>query len=239
MPRGVKAGGRKKKVTRRFKPLRYRNSGGFVNITRKTPELYITNSATPGLANVVDTPGILSVGNPISTLLGTYNIPFSMKFKLSNLLNYTDITGLADQYKIKYIVIKVYFNSNTNSVGSGNSMPQLSYVVDHDDATAPPTVDSLREKMGTKIKYFASNKNFVVMRLQPRVAQAVFNTGVVSPTAYGIGTKPMWLNSAYPDAEHYAIKGVLQNVNLPSNSGGVQIGFKYDVTFHLSAKDFQ
>ena len=192
---------------RRFKPLSY--TQGHLMLKRKLPEINMYNTSVQGVYTLTNQT-CLELGTPIQNFQQTYDIPFSMKFRLDQIINSSDITNFADQYKIKYVTIKIYFNSNTASVSGTSSLPVIQYIVDHDDASlAGASVNALREKMGVKFKNFTANKNVIKMALQPRVSQAVFNNGVIQPVAYEVPNKPVWLNSAYPGVEHYGVKGIL------------------------------
>jgi len=221
---------------RRFKPLSY--TQGHLVLKRKLPEINMYNTSVQGQYTLTPQ-NCVELGNPIQNFQNTYDIPFAMKFRLDQIINSSDITNFADQYKIKYVTIKLYFNSNTATVSGNSSLPVIQYIVDHDDASlAGASVNALREKMGVKFKNFTANKNVIKMALQPRVSQAVFNNGIIQPVAYQVPSNPVWLNSAYPGVEHYGIKGILTNVMLPATVG-VSTYFKWDVEITLEAKDFQ
>lgn len=231
----------KKTVTvtkRRFKPLRYINKKGFLSLTRKLPEIYIRNSAVAGVAQNNDpTTTCMSIGTPIADAVGgTYTIPFSMKFRMNQIINYTDITNLADNYKIKWVLIKMTYQSTQSSVNSLSIMPNIQWIVDHDDANVPASINELREKMGVKIKTFGFNKMHKLL-VYPRIQDTVSGaSGVVTNAA--VSQKQLWINSTYPDVDHFSIKGLLSNVSLPVLSGGLT-SFKFDVTMKVHAKDFQ
>lgn len=234
----VRRKARKSKAPRRRNYQRRKApSKGFVVVKRKHPEMYIRNSAVAGVAQIADPTGTcILLGAPIADGggAGTFSIPFSLTFRMSQLINSTDITNLCDAYKLKYVNIGLTYQSTQASVGSLGIMPNVTWVQDHDDNTVPPSVDSLREKMGSKMKTFGFNKT-VRIGVQPRVADTVFNNGVTS--AYAV-SKPLWINSTYPNTEHYAIKGILGNVNLAS-SATTSSYFKFDVTTTVYGKDFQ
>lgn len=222
---------------RRARLSRYpRNRSGFIKVIRKVGDCFIQNAAIAGTIQVNDTTGtMLNVlaSSPVSTgFANTYDIPFAMKFCLSQILNSSDITNICDRYKIKKTVIRIYFNSNGNSVQSSYSLPQITYVPDYDDASIP-TPAAVREKMGAKIKYF-NDKNFVTIVLYPRPVSEIYNNGVT--TAYAPKNQ-QWIDCAYPSVEHYGLKGVLQNVNLTSSP--FQVGFKWDVEHTIYGKDIQ
>jgi len=212
---------------------------GFLKLYRKLPEMYITNDATPGVAGIVDPTGTcIDIGTPIlETALGsgTYTVPFSMKFQLKQLINYTDVTNLCDAYKLKYINIKLSYLSTQASVSSKAIMPNITWIQDHDDANVPASADDLREKMGSKMKTFGFNK-LLKIGVQPRVADTILNAGS-SPAAYSVA-KSLWINAAYAQVDHFAIKGILSNVELPAQSLTNTI-FKFDVTALVYGKDFQ
>lgn len=235
---------RRRRVARR-KPMRRRvyrkrtvrraNPTGFIKVVRKTGEIFIQNSAVAGAVQINDTTGSclqMSTAGISTGFANTFDLPFAMKFSLSQILNSSDLTNICDKYKIKKTVIRVYFNSNTNSVQSASSLPQITYMTDQDDASIP-TPSAVREKMGSKIKYF-NNRNFATIVCYPRPVSEVFNTGVTS--AYSPGCQ-MWIDCTNNNVEHYGLKGVLQNVNLTSTP--FQVGFKFDVTHTIYGKDIQ
>lgn len=162
----------------------------------------------------------------------TYDLPFAMKFNMAQIINASDLTNISDKYKLLKTKVRVYFNSNQNSIQSSNSLPQITYMTDQDDAQIP-TASQVREKMGAKIKYFNS-KNYVEMVCYPKPVAEVY--GSTLTTAYSPGRR-FWIDCNNATAEHYGIKGVLQNVNLTSTA--FQVGFKFDVEHTVVAKDIQ
>lgn len=210
---------------------------GFLNIIRKCKEFSIENSTvanTPVLCQDGGknnyTGNILQIGNLQADAAGTYAVPFSMQFSLDQLLNYADITGIADQYKIKSVYVRVWYNGNSASVGGLNSMPYLQYITDHDDSVVP-TVSNLREKMGVKMKTFR-NGGYIGIKVNPKAAVAQGGSSAPSLLTKG------WTNSAYPSILHYGIKGCVSNMNLPTTTTS-QIAVKFDVAYTVVAKDFQ
>lgn len=229
-----------RKPRRVLRPRRFRRGyalsrSGFIKVVRKTPEIFVQNTAVVGAVQITDSTNCLqmNVAGVSTGFANTYDLPFAMKFSLSQILNSSDITNICDRYKLKKTKIRIYFNSNQNSIQSQNSLPQITYMTDEDDASIP-TSALVREKMGAKIKYFNS-RNYVEITLYPRPVAEVFNTGITS--AYSPG-RSMWLDCAYPNIEHYGIKGVIQNVNLNA-SPSFSVGFKFDVEHTIYGKDIQ
>lgn len=232
-------GARKRKVYRKRRYARKRASPptGFVKIIRKTKEFSIENSS------VVNTPvlcqdggknnysgNILQIGNLQADAAGTYAVPFSMQFSLDQMINYTDCTNIADQYKIKAIYVRVWFNGNQAGTAGFASMPYLQYITDHDDAVVP-TLSALREKMGVKMKTFR-NGGYIGIKLNPRTG--VTQGGSSAPSLLAGG----WTNAAYPSILNYGIKGCVSNLNLPATASG-QVAVKFDVAYHVLLKDLQ
>lgn len=229
---------RKSKAPRRrwYRKGMRKPSKGFICVKRKHPEIYVRNSAVAGVAQLNDPTGTcVTLGAPIADAVGgTYSIPFSMTFRLDQVINSTDITNLCDAYKLKYVRVGVTYQSTQASVGSLGIMPNITWIQDHDDAGVPASINALREKMGAKFRTFGFNK-IVHIGIQPRVADTTFNNGVTS--AYAVA-KQMWMNTTYAGAEHYAIKGILSNVNLAATASTLT-AFKFDITTTVYGKDFQ
>lgn len=231
-----------RKLRRRFGKLRrwdslfrFPKKQGMLKLIRKCPEVLLTNNALAGTYSINDPTGnmLASSGTGVATgFLNTYDIPFSMKFSLDQIINSSEVTSIADKYRLMKTVVRVYFNSNQVSVSNPTSLPQFTYITDSDDASIPTTAQ-VREKMGSKIKYF-NNKNYMSITLYPRPTAEVYGTGVL--TAYSPGFKG-WLDCNSPSVQHYGLKGVFQNVVLPSTANVT--GFKWDVTHYIIAKDLQ
>jgi len=214
-------------------------SKGFFKISRKLPEIYVRNTSVAGVAQVNDpTTTCITLGTPIADAVGgSYSIPFSAKFRLDQLINYTDISNIADQYKITYAQIKMTYQSTSSNVGSNTIMPNLQWIQDHDDIDVSTlTINSLREKMGVKFKTFGFNK-ICKIGVKPRVQDSVGGAGGVVQNS-GVSNKSLWLNTQYTNTEHFGIKGMLSNVFLPLLSSTLT-SFKFDVTLWVCAKDIQ
>lgn len=227
-----------RKPARKYKKRRvYRKAPvmGMIRVVRKLPEIYIRNSASLGIPQNNDPTGTCIVlGTPVADAVGgTYSVPFSMTFRLDQIINSNDITNLCDSYKIGRVNVKVMYQQSQAPVNSAALMPNFSYIVDHDD-NAAPTINSLREKMGCRTTTFGMNRA-ISINVSPRIADTVYNNGVTS--AYAV-SKPLWINSTYPGAEHYGIKGCFHQVNLASTAT-INTAFKFDVTTTLYGKDLQ
>lgn len=234
------------KKTRMVKRRRMAKRSGFGNqgtirIIRKTTENNIYNTAVAG------TPGasgsVVVLGTPYNNpFAGSnyYNIPFSIETSLSDVLNYTELTQIADKYKINWVKVKVFATSNIASAASTAQLPSILWSMDEDDSGVPvgstAGLNAIREKMGSKYRQFKQNGSGITMFYKPRLAREVYNAG---GAAVGAEVTPAkFLDCTYPDIPHYGIKGFLQDVNLAATpTAYTQI--KFDVTMSVTLKDIQ
>lgn len=213
---------------------------GSLVLKRKAELAYIQNTATAGVPTTYGiTNSMITLGTPEgSTLNGNYaHVPFSCQFSLNQVIASSDITNLADRYRIKSVNLKIRYNTNqytapVNSTLNG-AQPAIYYITDHDDA-AVNTVSQLRQKMGLKSKVFNSNRP-VSLSVAPRVAQNVYNGATA---AFLVPSKSVFINSMYNDVPHYGIKGYIENMCLETVSN-LHSSFVIDATFTIEAKDFQ
>lgn len=244
MPRKYKGRSRRPRVygRKRFggKRILYnRSKTGVIKITRKMPEVVIKSTSLAGIVNTVDPSNItvVSTGTPVLSVgsANSYDIPFSMTFRLNQLINHTDVTGLCDKYKIVSAYTRLYYNKSQAQAGAAAGMPYLEFITDHDDSGLP-SVSSLREKMGVKLKTFKNASSYIGMKVLPKPARELYRSAI--STAYEVPTKAPWINSSYSDVDHHGIKGVIHNVYLGANTDGLEC-FKFDVSLSVIGKDFQ
>jgi len=230
-----------KRAPRRARRGRKASGQGHLVLKRKAELVYVRNTATAGTPTVtgaVSSMIALGTPEPVTSFNGNYaNVPFTCQFSLDQIIASSEITNLADRYKIKSVSLKWRYNADqyTSPVSAtlNSSQPALNWIADHDDSGAQ-TVSSLRQKMGLKRKVFNANRE-VSCSVAPRVSQAVFN-GVT--TAYSVPGKPMFINSAYNGVPHYGIKGYIEGMCLETTAN-VNSLFTVDATFVIEARDFQ
>lgn len=189
---------------------RKRTGQGYLKVIRKLPEIAVTNTGA-GTVAVTDPTGscvsITNLGLSLGASANLYDVAFSMKFRLDQVINSGDITAFADKYRIKGAYVRVYYNNSNSSTGSLGGMPFLQYVTDHDDGVVPASANALREKMGVKLKTFQNASSYIGIRVNPTPTRQVFATGILS--GYEIPSKSVWLDCGTPNVEHYGIKGVI------------------------------
>lgn len=131
-------------------------------------------------------------------------------FKLSDVTNYTEFTSLYDQYRIRYVKITWYLQSDSFvNMTAGSFLGRMYTTLDFDDAT-PPTEPEIQQMRYTKVhKPVGVIKRF----LKPRFLNAIYNNGVT--TAYTLGNSKSWIDCSNPDVQHYGVKIY---INKPSGS---------------------
>ena len=219
---------------------RQRLSKGFLTLRRKTAPCYVTNSATAGSPTAVAGSGVnanwLQLGTPVAVNGLNYDVPFSMQFTMSDIIAYTDVTNLCDQYRINNVQVSINYNSNSADVNGPSSMPGIYYITDDDDAGVT-TVNAVRQRMGLKYKSWGSNRTHVSMGVRPKVAPLLYGPG--GTTGYAIPLRATWINTLSDSVPHYGIRGYFTNVYLPSSTSKDQsVLFTFDITYSVSGKDF-
>lgn len=224
---------------------RYRGGKGYLSIVRKLPELAIVNTGL-GTINIVDATTTCLNANVLGLTTGApttlYDVAFSMRFRLDQVLGASDIVNLCDKYKLKHVYVRIFYNNTGSSTAYSpalaqvGGMPTIQYITDHDDAIVPATLDRLREKMGVKYKSFKNTSSYIAIKCNPRCTREVFATGTVS--GYEQVSRPIWLDSASDDVEHYGIKGVITGVPLTDPNDLLSL-FKFDVAVTIAGADFQ
>ncbi|AXQ65921.1 MAG: capsid jelly roll protein [Cressdnaviricota sp.] len=212
---------------------------GSLMVVRKTALINLANApGIAGLWNLNDPTGTcVQLGAPVF-IPGTsncYDTPFSLKFQLNQLMNSTDIVNISDRYRILKAKVRIHANFNQTGTVNVGTTPWIEHYVDHDDATVP-AISQVRERMGVKTKYFSGSKPAITMLCRPRFADTIYRSGVAS--AYGVGNRREYINTAYADVEHYGIKGILHNVPLTGAGSGGSL-FDVDVQLYVIAKDLQ
>jgi len=238
----------KRKVYRKKAPARRRarrvprapRNGGFT-ITRQSTPIYVSNSTVVG--NLQQSPATgaceLAFGAAVSNPLisGHYDVPFAMDFNLSRINGFTDITNIADRYKITKVDVKILYNANaiSGSPALGNfpsMLPIVNYINDADDATVPANGQVLREKMGLRSRT-TGNGRYIKFSVRPKPALTVQPN-----TAYAVPTKAQWINCSYTTVPHYGIKGYIQNWSLQTATTAVSC-FTFELTYHVQVRDLQ
>lgn len=212
-----------------------------IHLTRRLPEQNLYNTATT--AQMAASGSVVIVGTPYQTpaFVGStyYNVPFTADFQLNDLINFGDLTQIADKYKIKWVKIKAYCTSNTASAGGTAQLPSMLYCMDDDDVSMPASnttgLQTIREKMDSKLKQWQQNRP-ITFFLRPKILSAI-NGPVGTPVSSAV-LSSRFLDCNHPDIPHYGMKGYLQDVNLASTAS-VYTQFKFDIIYGVTLKGIQ
>lgn len=222
---------RRRRLARRI-PRSPRNGGFYVS--RKMMLIGIAGSnSVAGLVASTNT-NVITLGTPISSVTnasGYYDVPFSVTLQLDQVQGYTDLTNIADKYRIVSSHIKFILNQNT--VQPGLQLPFLEIVKDADDATAP-TIAQMREKMGVMTRTFVKNGTASV-KVKPLPAPTVYN-GISN--GYMVPRRSPYINSTFYSVPHYCLKGIIRNMFIPGTSLGATC-VHVDVGLNVYVKDLQ
>ncbi len=156
---------------------------------------------------------VRTFGGAISVASGTA-APFmtASQFSLSQLPTFTDFTNLFDQYRINRITMRFfqpYQQTGTfplYSAASQTNLPKLflGTAIDYDDSNVPSSMDELRAYQSFRYREI-TNSDFRSgeVTIRPCISTEIYRTSVT--TAYE-PRSGVWLDTAYPDVPHYAIK---------------------------------
>lgn len=152
-------------------------------------------------------------------------------FKLSDLPNYTELTSMFDRYQIDKVVLNFRSISKAVAVNTGGSAILGAvgcYVAVDVDDNGTPTLSEMQQKQG--VCRFTTDDSFS-LTLQPRWQSSIYISGVST------GYKPStgFIDCAYPDVPHYAVKFYLEPSSISASSGCV--GFTVDACYYISFKN--
>lgn len=172
----------------------------------------------------------------ISSLGVPSPVAASFSYTLAQLPNYTDFTGLFDQYKITGAKLTL-----TPALSEGISSPlfgtnaALGYsrvhsVVDYDDASIPTSEDQLLEYGSHKSTApFKTHTRFI----KPKVLQEVYRSAIATSYAPRSG---MYLDMTTPDVPHYGLKVWISAPNTSAGTAG-SITYKAYLTLYFNCKN--
>lgn len=162
------------------------------------------------------------------------------KFTLDSVTNYTELTTLYDQYRIRSVTMKFHLVTNPDRLTTPGTdpasnylappnYPKLWYVRDYDDSSAV-TLTTLREMGKAKFKVMKPN-SVISVRIRPAVLTQLYRTDLTT------GYSPSWpkkLDCSQSNIPHYGLKWIVETdgVSLYTNSQFiVRVEYVYDLVF--------
>lgn len=104
--------------------------------------------------------------------------------------------------------------------------PRLWYAIDFDDAQAT-TLDELKERSNCKCINLKADRNFYVIKLNPRVLTMLYQSP--ASTAYATKkSKGLRIDIANPGVPHYGIKFIAEATASGTNFGNVEFDIVYN-----------
>lgn len=218
----------KKRKVMRKKARLYRNSYLF----RRQAQLMRITQTSANNVSITDGNGCLSISAVgADSMSNTIQWGNSYLFKLSSVVDSGDFTNLYDRYKINGVRLKIMYQADSASVGGLGVLPIFNYCADYDDATVPSALNTVQTKLRARSVVLTANKP-VSIYLKPKVATAMYQSLL---TGYAV-TKAPFINSTYPDVQHYGLKTWINNFYAPA---GANNQITIQATYYLSCKDPQ
>lgn len=163
-----------------------------------------------------------------------------LQFRLIDVAGQSEFLALYDQYRIKYIKVKIIprteVNTNLQTSITGIFLPpiRILHAIDYDSATGSVTPDQLRQ-YGTckEILYRDINNKDLTVFFTPACLQQIYesfgNTGY-SPKFW------QWLDVNDNQTLHYGLKILLDN-KAAFTDVQIGMGFDYDVQYYLEFRN--
>lgn len=213
-------------------PPRY----GYTRIKRHCNEIFLNNAVSSAGAVLIggtNTNSMLTIGTITATTGWGYYVPWSLQFTPANLQNWTELSALFDQYRIRNVKVTWTYQHNTSTASGTSGLPIQYWVEDHDDS-APVGMGALRERMGLRHKAFTSDAIECTMYVRPTTAGPLYDGATGS---YASLSSP-WCDCGALNVSWTGLKGVLCGVQLPATAD-VVTSFKIDVEYDVEFKSVQ
>lgn len=208
---------------------------GRVHVVKRIAQpLYVQNDPTTG-EPVLTASGAASgfqAGTTAGLLPNTWETGLALQFKLSSVIDPTDLTQLFDRYKIVGVKLKIHYLQNASFIPGYSNLPTLYSAFDGDDATPPPTSLGVVSKGYCKSRVLNANRPMSVY-IKPRVTKEIYNSALT--TGYS-SEKACWLDCNSADVPHYGLKMWLSDwVGGHDNNNAIRI----QPTYYLAMRDTQ
>lgn len=194
--------GKKKRMLRRRKFVKRGYRKGAARVNLKNQVHYFSRKVNLG--------SIVSVGLNTPTLT-------SLSFKLNDVPNVSEFTALFDQFKLSYVKLMFKLNQDPSAQTAVNAFyPTMYHSVDHDDVSAPTSLNDMREHGRTRMTVLRPNR-YSVVKIKPSVLFEVSRNSGAGTTTF-VPKWRQWVDMAHPDTIHYGLKYALDNTfNLNPN----------------------
>lgn len=134
----------------------------------------------------------------------------SFQFVFNDIPNASDFTGLYDQYKLNFVILKfrLYNSPEAQGVGTNSSnYPTIYYARDYDDINTPTSLAELRERGDCQQRILHANR-YTYVKVRPKILMPIYQPVANSYTP--IRTRP--IDMASIATPHYGLKWAIDNM---------------------------
>lgn len=156
----------------------------------------------------------------------------------ADLPNYTEITNMYDQYRIKYVELTFLYNSNSfSSPGAITyTSPNFWICKDYDDSGNALLSDIVQ--YNNVVMWSPAKSPKFVIKIRPKPSNMVY--GASATTGYGPVTGKQWISTTQTASQqtvHYGIK-MVADVPVPQGTSTDVLGyFSIFVKYHIEVKN--
>lgn len=241
--RVVRSGSGPYKLGRRFLPTTYTGGDELIRKYRRmTTDMTIwasggfivgtTNST--GLPTTWASFGATGTEVPSAANIGECGV--SMQFLFTDIIQSASFVSLYNEYQIRKIELAFHMDC-ADSYGSGagavsNTTPSIYIAYDSNDATVPPSSDSVLARGDVQ---YHSLKHPFVFSFYPKPAVSMFQGLVASGYAAPKSTKDFWIDLTSPSTlvPHYGVKAWIRNF---STAGGQGMNIRVQPTVYFACR---
>lgn len=172
--------------------------------------------------------------------LGNLNIPVGVNGAywafaptLGDITNSSEFTVLFDQYRLRSVIVKFRLISPPEANNTPSILqyyPDIAVTVDHDDATAPTSYDTLLQYGKVKQGILRPNTWFNY-KCHPTAAVMYYRTSTT--TAYGPASSKQWFDCNNADIPFYGIKAGVNYGSIGTLTSAVNIEIRMVYVFEF------
>lgn len=133
---------------------------------------------------------------------------WAWSFALSDTANYTELTSLFDQYRIRQVDMVFRLDRMTSS--ASQAYPTIWILADYDSASAPGSLDEVAQRPYKSFQFGPTNTT-VSFTLKPRL---LADAGIGGSAAYSVLVpREQWIDAASATLTHYGAIAWISNYN--------------------------
>lgn len=137
---------------------------------------------------------------------------YGQTFSMDQLVNNSEFGNLFDNYKITHAQVKFYLEIDPSAQSAAAAYyPKLLYVIDHDDANAPASLNEMREHARCQVRVMTPQKP-VVINIKPSALSEMYRSPIT--TSY-VPKWHQWIDCAHLNVPHYGLKFAIDNFTNP------------------------